>query len=281
MVYSFDSAIAKKYGVDEAIVIHNLTFWIAKNKANGKHLHEGRTWTYNSAKAFQELFDFWTEKQIYRIIESLISQGVIMSGNFNQIGYDRTRWYAFVDESIFLNSNFHFTKRGNGFPETVGPIPDIKPYVSTDTKPDIDELSLDPSPKSQDKGQEKRHTHTFTRPTLEEIKQYVSERGIQIDPERFFAYYEAGGWVDAKGNRVRNWKQKAITWGGRGKTSPPPTPSPKVTARQRLEEYRFTQMDKRDHGEPFDDEVLGFMLEASAEELDAAAERFVATGRWA
>ena len=55
MNHSFDIAHAKEYGLPEGILINNFQFWIAKNRANGRHQHEGRTWTYNTAKALAEL----------------------------------------------------------------------------------------------------------------------------------------------------------------------------------------------------------------------------------
>jgi hypothetical protein len=69
--YSFDTDIACKYGVDEAIIIQNMAFWQVKNEANGHHLYDGRYWTYNSTKALTRLFPFWSEDQIYRIIKKL------------------------------------------------------------------------------------------------------------------------------------------------------------------------------------------------------------------
>lgn len=65
----------------------------------------------------------------------------------------------------------------------------------------------------------------FVPPTLEEVRAYCQERGNSIDPQRFFDYYSEGNWKDAKGNPVKNWKQKVITWekkdeGKRAKTEP-------------------------------------------------------------
>lgn len=52
----------------------------------------------------------------------------------------------------------------------------------------------------------------FTPPTLEEVRAYVQEKNLPIDADRFFEYYEAGNWHDGKGNPVKNWKQKCLTW---------------------------------------------------------------------
>lgn len=139
MIYSFDIEQAKEYGIDEAIMIQNFIFWISKNKVNEKHLHEGRTWTFNSKKAFSELFPFWKEYQIKRILKSLIEKGVLVTGNYNQIAYDRTLWYAFADEEKFLsigqNHPVKKTKLSSQKDETIQPIPDNKP----DNKPDKSE----------------------------------------------------------------------------------------------------------------------------------------------
>ena len=63
----------------------------------------------------------------------------------------------------------------------------------------------------------KGNKRVFVPPTLEEIQDYCQSRNSDVDPQKFFEYYEAGGWKDAKGNSVKNWKQKLITWEGRQK----------------------------------------------------------------
>jgi hypothetical protein len=52
----------------------------------------------------------------------------------------------------------------------------------------------------------------FTPPTLEEVEAYCKERGNKVNPKAFFDYFTTGGWKDSKGNPVKNWKQKIITW---------------------------------------------------------------------
>jgi len=97
--HHFKMRDAKRYGIPEAILLYNLRFWIGKNKANGKNFHKGRTWTYNSYKAFGLLFPYLSESQIKRALKSLLKQGAILKDNFNKKRYDQTNWYALVDES--------------------------------------------------------------------------------------------------------------------------------------------------------------------------------------
>lgn len=102
MDYSFNAKVAEKYGVEEAVLLHNLYWWISKNKANNKHIYDGRVWTYNSRKAFAELFPFWTEKQLRRICNSLEKNGAIIVGNYNKSPMDRTMWYALSEDVLAL-----------------------------------------------------------------------------------------------------------------------------------------------------------------------------------
>ena len=77
MTHQFDVEIAKEYGVDIAIIVNNIAFWIQKNKANEKHIHDGKVWTYNTTKAFTELFPYWTDNQIRRILFNMQKKGNI------------------------------------------------------------------------------------------------------------------------------------------------------------------------------------------------------------
>lgn len=100
MDYSFNSVIAAKYGVEEAVFVHNIYWWIRKNQANGRHYHDGRSWTYNKMSAFAELFPFWSVKQVRRIIVNLKNAGALLIGNYNEDQMDRTQWYALSDEVL-------------------------------------------------------------------------------------------------------------------------------------------------------------------------------------
>ena len=137
MIYSFETEYAKKYGVEEAILLQNFIFWINKNKANNVHFYEGKYWTYNSKKAMLELFPFWSESQLKRIINSLISQGVLITGNFNKSPYDKTTWYA-LEISIGRFQPIDETELTNREDETDQPIPDSKPVTKKEKLKETD-----------------------------------------------------------------------------------------------------------------------------------------------
>lgn len=126
--YHFNAELAQHHGVNGAIFLHAMAFWIAKNQANGRHFHEGRTWTYNTLEALAKLFPFWTRRQVERIVAKLKEDGVLLTGNFSQDKTDRTVWYALADNvlevygllapSISPNSEMHFTESGQPFHQT-------------------------------------------------------------------------------------------------------------------------------------------------------------------
>lgn len=74
----------------------------------------------------------------------------------------------------------------------------------------------------QNNGQEqpaerKTKARTFVAPSQEEVQNYAKEKNLDVDPVQFYEYFttpdDAGRtWIDAKGNPVRNWRQKMQTW---------------------------------------------------------------------
>lgn len=129
MTHSFDVELASEFGIEEAIFIDKLVGWIQHNRANNKNFHAGRTWTFNSAKAFADIFPYMTESKIKRVVAKLIEVGVIVKGNFNENQYDRTCWYSFTDEgnSIVQKHYFHSSKMTNGKVQNEPTIPNNQP----------------------------------------------------------------------------------------------------------------------------------------------------------
>lgn len=134
MEHSFNVEIAKEYGIVEAILLKHIYYWILKNKANNKYFYDDNYWTYNSTKAFAELFPYLSKRQIEYSLKKLIDKGLIVKGNYNKVTYDRTSWYAItkLGYSILQNCEIEMTKLSNRNDENVKPIPDINTNINTD-----------------------------------------------------------------------------------------------------------------------------------------------------
>lgn len=56
-----------------------------------------------------------------------------------------------------------------------------------------------------------RKKSKFVKPSVDEIRDYCIERGNNIDPLKFFNYYESKGWYVGK-SPMKDWKACVITW---------------------------------------------------------------------
>jgi hypothetical protein len=121
-MHSFDPKIAERVGVNAAVLYQNIVWWCAKNAANRHNEHDGRFWTYNSVKAWAELFPYLSAAQIRLALEKLENDGLILSGTFNQVGYDRTKWYC-------PSEQIHLSESANGVAQKDEPIPVSKPDI--------------------------------------------------------------------------------------------------------------------------------------------------------
>lgn len=51
----------------------------------------------------------------------------------------------------------------------------------------------------------------FVRPTIDEVKEYCKERGNNVNPEKWYAFYEANGWKIGR-NAMKDWKASVRYW---------------------------------------------------------------------
>ena len=166
--------LAQRIGDREALFIQQLHYLCERfgNKRDGK------LWVYYSHREWAEkVFPFWSSKQVERIIANLKKFNLLVIGNFNRMGSDRTTWYrvnyaadvlnftpaeeaeiaaqedldeiAHSSESAdhFPKSGDHFPKSGDAFPEIGRPIPtDFHNRHSQQTFIDCAPLSGDAPP---------------------------------------------------------------------------------------------------------------------------------------
>lgn len=74
-----------------------------------------------------------------------------------------------------------------------------------------------------EKPEEKPKTKRFVPPSIEELKSYIEEENLNVNPERFHDFYSSKNWYIGR-NKMANWKCAVRNWdrkeseGNNGKT---------------------------------------------------------------
>ncbi|SFR12544.1 hypothetical protein [Desulfoscipio geothermicus] len=90
-----DKMLARKLGLNEAIVIQQVHYWLKINEKKNQNYIDGKYWTFNTLKEWHENnFDFWSLDTVKRTFTKLENTGVLIVGNFNKDRRDRTKWYS-------------------------------------------------------------------------------------------------------------------------------------------------------------------------------------------
>lgn len=97
MEHHFNIDLAKKLGIEEAIFLHNLYFWLQNNATKNINFFDGSYWTYNTKQAYTEIFPYMNYDKIKRMISDLQENGIIKTGHYDPNKMNRTLWYAFTD----------------------------------------------------------------------------------------------------------------------------------------------------------------------------------------
>jgi len=58
---------------------------------------------------------------------------------------------------------------------------------------------------------DKKEIKGFVKPTIEQLKEYMSEQGMNDIAENWLNHYEANGWMVGK-NKMKDWKASVRTW---------------------------------------------------------------------
>ena len=95
-----DRELAVKLGLNEAIIIQQVHYWTEQNKVANRNLKDGYYWTYNSYVEWQKQFPFWSDHTIRRTINKLEKLGVLVTGVYNKLQIDRTKWYRIDYEML-------------------------------------------------------------------------------------------------------------------------------------------------------------------------------------
>jgi hypothetical protein len=204
MFHTFDSEVAEMFhDANIATLFQNLCYWILHNKTNDKNRREikidgilvERYFTFNSIQAFLRQFPYFSKKQIETYLNKLKERGLIVKGNFNEKGFDRTSWYCLVDEQYWVQKYLGETKR-----ETPSRTASSSTPSETNTKPQPTE-DVDSSEQRNDT----EHTHSvdeFEDPEAE-IRDGGEESNVNLHsfhfPKRGNAFLQTGKSISPNG----------------------------------------------------------------------------------
>ncbi|AJP11570.1 TPA: conjugal transfer protein [Clostridioides difficile] len=96
-----NKTLARELGLNEALVLQQINYWIEINKKSGKNYHDGKYWTYNSIRAWQENdFDYMSFDTVKRTFSKLEKAGYLLVGNYNKDPRDKTKWYTINNDKL-------------------------------------------------------------------------------------------------------------------------------------------------------------------------------------
>lgn len=135
--------LAVLVGLNEGMILQQVHYWLGKSN----HNHDGRKWIYNTYDGWQEQFPFWSKNTIIRAIKKLEEKGLLLTGNYNKLAIDKTKWYS-IDydalNSLILEqdkSNDHLPKMSSSTEQA----------ENTDVATTTQNEYMDNSPKNDDK----------------------------------------------------------------------------------------------------------------------------------
>lgn len=85
----------------------------------------------------------------------------------------------------------------------------------TDVK--LEEKRIEENSIKENRIEYKKGVKKFIKPTLDEVKEYCSDRNNDIDPDIFMDYYNSNGWKVGR-NNMKDWKSTIRNWERRRKT---------------------------------------------------------------
>lgn len=87
---------------------------------------------------------------------------------------------------------------------------------------------------------EKSADRLSEKPSLEEIKKYVEEHKLKIDPVKFYEKNEERGWVTKTGKPIKRWKSILWSWADKEQTN-----KPRADGVIKRNDYDFDNLEKQ------------------------------------
>lgn len=148
--------LAEHLGLNQALFLQQLHYWTEKSD----NWRDGYRWVYNTYDDWQKQFKFWSARTVWAVIKKLEDQGIVVSGNFNKLPADRTKWYRIdyvkFEEAISQILRDRLAKVARPIPETTtetttatnvaGVPPETRPMVNPPLEGEIVGAELEVPP---------------------------------------------------------------------------------------------------------------------------------------
>ena len=149
--------LAVKIGLNEAIVLQQLHYWIADSKSGVTH--NGMQWVYNSYEQWIEQFPFWSVDTVKRALTSLKNQDLIYVEKINKSSCDHTNYYAInYDHSALIDDSSVHRSIGANCTDRTGQNAPISTETTTENTTDIKDSA---EPKRKQEKQKKESTFSL------------------------------------------------------------------------------------------------------------------------
>lgn len=102
--------LATIIGLNEAIVLQQVHYWIKHNERKNRNNKEGFYWVYNTFDEWEKQFPFWSGRTIKRTFKKLEDKNLLIVGNYNKKTYDRTKWYRINYKTLESLATSHSDK---------------------------------------------------------------------------------------------------------------------------------------------------------------------------
>lgn len=206
MDHHFNVSVAKELGIAPAIILEHFRYFILNNKKERKNYRNGKYWTFNSIKGLCDFFPYFTKDQVTYAIQKLVDFGVVEKGSFNNKGFDRTTWYTITEKGFNLLHDNRYEISDEENPDAI--VENAEATNNSGQSADV----------KQSAGEKKSAGNkAFKKPTVEEVREYVSSKNYHISAEAFVDYYEARGWKYGQGKPMVDWKAAVRNWEHRNK----------------------------------------------------------------
>ena len=190
MIHHFDTEVAKKLGVNAAIIVANLAYLQANRQAQGgeKYYIDGRWWVHHTYESLQKVHPYFSLDQLRRTMKRLMDEGVVVRSQPDS--WNRDSYWSVAPD--FMQS----AKSPDAKCGIAGSQSAKSPVVLHDNN--IEQIGRSP-------------TKRFKPPTVAEVAEYCKERGNGVDANRFIDFYESKGWMVGK-NKMKCWKAAVRNW---------------------------------------------------------------------